>query len=135
MDASTDFSRPALAGLVSAALVVVAAFLPWMSPEAAGGPVDVDASTTGIETLGLLTLLLAIVAVGIVFRRGFEDKAALSVGGVGALVAMVGLWKISDLGGAVSPELGLYLTVLGGVGLLATGLWGYQSTDSSEGAS
>lgn len=133
---STEFCEPALLGLVSAVVTVIAAVLPWMTAEPAAGPVDVEASTMGVESLGLLTVLLAVVVIGIVLLLGFESRETLSVSLIGALVLVVSLWKLSDISGAVSSGLGLYLTVLGGIGLLIACLWGYQDTsaESSAGA-
>lgn len=92
---------------------------------------DVSASSTGIEGIGLLTLVLAIVAVAIVLVLSFEAKESVATGIVGAVIGIVALWKIVDVGGAASPGVGLYLTVLGGLGLVVVGIWGYQS-DSRE---
>lgn len=128
MDVNTEFSGPALLALVSSVITAIAAFLPWMTAEPVAGPADVEAATMGIETLGLLTVLIAVVAILIVLLVEFESRETLSVSVIGAIVSFVSLWKITEISGAVSPGFGLYLTVFGGIGLLVAGLWGYQDT-------
>lgn len=127
MDLNTDLSTAEVIGLVSAIVAGIAAFLPWVTAGVEAGPVAVSASSTGIEGLGLLTLVLAVVAVAIVLLMGFDGQGSMATAVVGVIVGIVALWKIVDISGAASPGVGLYLTVLGGVGLLVAGIWGYQS--------
>lgn len=127
MDLKTEFSPAEILGLISAVVTGIAAFLPWVTAGMQVGPVDVSTSSTGIEGLGLLTLVLAIVAVAIVITIRFEAQAAIATGIVGAIIGIVALWKIVDLNDAVAPGIGLYLTLLGGLGLLVAGIWGHQS--------
>lgn len=132
MDLNTDFSGAEMLGLVSAVVVGIAAFLPWITAGVEAGPVDVSASSTGIEGLGLLTLLLAIIAVGVILVLRWEDFGTVVTGIVGVVVTVVALWKIVDIDGAVAPGIGLYLTVLGGIGLVVAGAWGYQDESSTR---
>lgn len=127
MDLHTDFSTAEVLGLISAIVAGIAAFLPWMTAGVEAGPIDVSASSTGIEGLGLVTLVLAVVAVAIVLVMSFEAQGSIATGIVGGLIGIVALWKIVDVSGAASPGIGLYLTVLGGLGLLVAGIWGYQA--------
>lgn len=131
MNLNTDFSRAEVLGLVSAIVAGIATFLPWVTAGVEAGPVDVSASSTGIEGLGLLTLVLAVVAVAVVLLMSWEEQASLATGIVGVIIGVVAIWKIIDINGAASPGIGLYLTVLGGLGLVVAGIWGYQS--ESEG--
>lgn len=133
MDLNRGFSTAELLGLGSAIVAGIAAFLPWVTTGVEAGPVEVSASSTGIEGLGLLTLVLAIVAIGVILAMSWEDQGTVATGIVGVIVVIVGLWKIVDIEGAASPGIGLYLTVLGGLGLAGSGVWGYQSK-STEGA-
>lgn len=132
MDVNTDFSTPEMLGLVSAIVAGIAAFLPWVTAGVEAGPVDVSASNTGIEGLGVLTLILAIIAVGTILATSWEDLGTAATGIIGGVVAVVAIWKIVDINGAASPGLGLYLTVLGGIGLLVAGIWGYQSESTNK---
>lgn len=132
MDLNTDFSKAEGLGLVSALVIGIAAFLPWITAGVEAGPIDVSASSTGIEGLGLLTLILAVVAVAIVLVMSFESQGSVATGIVGVLIGIVALWKIVDISGAASPGIGLYLTVLGGLGLVVAGIWGYQSQSQNR---
>lgn len=91
------------------------------------GPVDVSASSTGIEGLVLPTLILAVVAVAIVLGMSFEAQGSLAAGIVGVVIGIVALWTIVDISGAASAGVGLYLTVLVGLGLVVAGIWGCRS--------
>lgn len=127
MDLNTDFSTAEVIGIVSAIVAGIAAFLPWVTAGMEAGPVSVSASGTGIEGLGLLTLVLAVAAVAIILLGSFDGQGSIATAIVGVIIGIVALWKIVDISGAASPGVGLYLTVLGGLGLVAAGIWGYQS--------
>lgn len=132
MDVTIDFSPPEMLGLVSAVVAGIAAFLPWVTAGVEAGPVEVSASNTGIEGLGVLTLVLAIIAVGTILAMSWEDQGTVATGIIGVVVALVAIWKIVDINGAASPGMGLYLTVLGGIGLVVAGVWGYQSAPTED---
>lgn len=132
MDLNTDLSSAELLGVASAIVAGIAAFLPWVTAGVEAGPVDVSATSTGIEGLGLVTLVLAVVAVAIVFVMRFEAQEPAVTGSLGVIVGVVGIWKIVDINGAASPGVGLYITVIGGLGLLLAGIWGYQSRSRSN---
>lgn len=91
-----------------------------------------SASSTGIVGLGLLTLVLAVVGIGIVLTMGVEEQGSVVTAIVGVIIGIVALWKIVDFSGAASPGIGLYLTVVGGLGLLVAGIWGYQSKSQNR---
>ncbi|WP_247730202.1 hypothetical protein [Halovivax limisalsi] len=129
--------------LVGGAVTIVAAFLPWISIEL--GPFS--ESVSGIDgDDGLLTLILAAVAMAVAYVR---EWSALTAGGVvvlGGLAALLGLLYISDplmgadmsdaeremAGSIASPEIGLYVTVLGGLIVAAGGVTGYQNRSTAE---
>lgn len=126
----TDFTDTEKLGLAGAVLTGIAAFLPWVTAGVQAGPVDVDTSASGIEGLGILTLLLAVLAVATVMVLNEKRRDSIVLAASGIVVMLVGLWKILSLGGAASPGIGLYLTVLGGAGILVAGLWDYRATST-----
>lgn len=132
MDLNTDLSTAEGVGLISAIVAGIAAFLPWVTAGVEAGFVDVSASSTGIEGLGLLTLVLAVVGIGIVLTMGIEEKGSIASAIVGMIIGILALWKIVDINGAASPGVGLYLTVLGGLGLAVAGFWGYRSRSQNS---
>lgn len=127
MEMNADLSGAEILALASAVLAVLAAFLPWVTAGVQAGPVDVTASTTGIEGLGVLTVLLAVIAIGGVLVGHGARWAAVVITAAGLAVFLVGGWKILDLGGAASPGIGLYFTLLGGLGIAIGGLWSHRS--------
>lgn len=114
------FSRPGLMGLASALFAAVGAILPGLHGGA--GP----ATGGGIDALDLLTLLFAMFALTLVVLHGSESREPVGVIGYGLVIAGLGLWQLLLLGGSSPPGVGLYLTLVGGAGLLGAGLWGYQ---------
>lgn len=127
MDLDTEFSGREVGVLVSAVLTAIAAFLPWVVAGAEAGPVEVSATSSGIEGLGLLTLLIAIIVAGIIITRKFYDREVIAVSAGGLLIVLVAGWKIVDLAGPADPGNGLYLTLLGGAGIVAAGVWEHTS--------
>ncbi len=135
MDVDADFSGAELLALGGAGVTAIAAFLPWVTAGVEAGPVDVSASATGIEGLGVITLILAVVVVAAVVALDWDSRGTFVVAVAGLVVVIVGLGEILDLEGAASPGIGLYLTVLGGIAALAAGAWGHrtESTDATAG--
>lgn len=125
MNIHTDISQSELVALVSAVVTVIAGFLPWIRGVQAG-PIEVGATQTGIEGMGLLTLILAVVVIGAILTFGKRAKGwiATVIGGLG--IAIVSIWKLVDLGDPVAPGIGLYLTILGGFGILVGGVLTYR---------
>lgn len=127
VEMNTDFTGAETLAVASAVVTGIAAFLPWVTASVQAGPVDVSTSATGIEGLGILTLLLAVVALGTVVLLDGDGWETVATAVVGLVVFLFGVWKILDLGGAASPGVGLYLTVIGGIGLAIAGLWGHRA--------
>lgn len=131
MSTSRDIETTDALAVGGAVVTIIGAFLPWVTAGASVGPVDVSTSVPGIEmTLGLLTVVLAVVAVGIVFALGWDDTGAAAVAIAGLVVVLAGVLKLLDLGGIASAGIGLYLAILGGLGILVAGVMGYQSEGS-----
>jgi hypothetical protein len=126
-DTSGGFTTGQKVVFVGAAVTVVGAFLPWISV--------LGASKSGIDADGVFTLVFGLLAAGgTVVRWGKWAKVGVAV--LGVLTAGIGLLYIADpLAGteaasqfarmAVDPGLGLYVTALGGVGILAGPLVDY----------
>ncbi|WP_135663839.1 hypothetical protein [Halorhabdus rudnickae] len=123
-----QFSRGEQLSIGSAVVVVIAAFLPWITASILGTSVTVS----GIDGDGVFTLAFAIIAAALVVARPWDRINKIAVGILGGLTAAVALYYIVDpamgvKGGgagaelarqALSPGIGLYLTALGGVGLV-----------------
>lgn len=108
-----------LGGLV---LVVVGAFLPWVSASVFG----TSDSVIGINTLGVITLVLAAVAgFGVLVSWSSSTQTLVLLAGIAiALVAAYGITnpvalveiQLSGLDeGLIHPDSGLYGTLLGGI--------------------
>lgn len=116
---------PERVSIGSMAVVVIAAFLPWVSL--------FGISARGTDGDGVITLILALVGIGVlavtsrVFRpekvAGKPSQITLIV--LAALVALVGIF---DMNGAAA--IGLYLTLFAGLGWLVGAIW--QMTTASR---
>lgn len=132
MALDTNPTRPELVAGGSAALAIVGAFLPWVTAGVQAGPVDVSASVTGIETVGVVSLVLAIAVLALLLVVTTDHQPAATAAG-GLLIALVALWKLVDLGGAAEPGIGLYLTLVAGLGVLVGGAWAHAEVGSGGG--
>lgn len=133
MALNTDFSGAEMVALAGAVITGIAAFLPWAVAGVQAGPVDVSTSTSGLDSLGLLTGALAVIVLVVLLVMDWETQGTVAtvVGGLGIL--LVGLWKLIDISGPVEPGIGLYLTVLGGIVIAGGGFLGYQGRRSGPG--
>jgi hypothetical protein len=143
MDEVADARRAVARAVVIAGVGVtlVGAFLPWIVPDPPLVEVPVS-SRPGTEADGSVTLALAYVALGAmtVRHRARIRMAVVSACGVG--IAAVGIAYVVDLaygyeilpaegpiesvGRAISdPGTGVYVTVLGGLLVLAGGIAGF----------
>lgn len=105
--------------LGGALLVVFGAFLPWVSG-------------TGIDGMGLFTLVFALLAATLVVTGRWERAVHRAVLGLGALTAVVALTAIPSASAVVNPGTGLYLTVVGGGALAVGGGAGYLTFDGDD---
>lgn len=100
-------------GYASAALVIVGAFLPWASV--------LGMSVLGIDGDGVFTLILgAAVPVGI-YARGWDQTVMLGTAAAGGLSVLIPAISMSQF-----SSIGVYVTILGGIGLLIAGQSGYR---------
>ncbi|HXF51187.1 MAG TPA: hypothetical protein VNM43_05865 [Dehalococcoidia bacterium] len=123
---------------LSAFLAFVGSFLPWAKVAA---PFVGEVSKSGIEGDGMITLLLALVAMGVVawyfFGTGRGILRCLVLTAVGTIIALVAAVDITDAQGwAADVEReaegvalarvgeGLYVTLIGGIGVAGAGALG-----------
>lgn len=125
---------PYLAGTAVVALVVViAAFLPWVS--FAGGSVSGTEGGDGAFTLivGLIAGVLAVAAVALAARHELLPRIAAIVSvAVGAIVTAIAIVDIGNVGDSqvtglglafdFSVGFGLWLTLIGGLAFVALGI-------------
>ena len=124
--------------LGGAAITIVAAFLPWITLGALG-------SVSGIDGDGTFTLIMGAIVAGIVVAREWENVDQLATLALGVLVAGIGLMYVTDpaagidtgsefgnqiVSEVVSPAVGVYLTLIGGVAITAGGALGYFGDDT-----
>lgn len=104
---------------LTAAVVVVGAFLPWHMYIENVGDIGVIHTEFGVQTGGLVTLVVAVIALGLAWH--FDNaKRRMTTGLVGgALISIVALYHLS--GGII----GVYVTLVAGLSMLCAGLSGY----------
>lgn len=117
--------------LGGAVLTLVAAFLPWVSAgfiTVAG--IDIDD--------GILTLLFGLAVGGIVLVRDWEDIDVIGTGILGALTVLIAgniLTSLNQQFGQASATVGagsgLYLTIVGGIVIVAGAVLGYREGTSA----
>jgi len=136
MAAASQYSQGEKLALGGAGLTAVAAFLPWVKVSLGS---LASASQNGIDGDGTITLVLALVAIALVVLRDWEkvDKGAVLVAGL--LTTAIGGMYIADpasgmdMSGAAqqyvsaSPQIGLFLTAIGGLGMLGGGAIGLSN--------
>lgn len=91
------------------ALTTLGAFLPWATV--------FGASVLGIEGDGIITLVLGLVAAGVVWRKPWTRTVQLATAGIGALILLIGVMALTNV-----AAIGLYLTLFGGLVITFAGL-------------
>jgi hypothetical protein len=118
---------------VGVALVIVGAFMPWVKLS--------FISASGTDGDGVLTLIIAAVAGGLIFlglSRGVAIQATII--GAGALICILAVYNMVDISGQdsevgleglfsenVSIGEGLYMTLVGGIAIVAGGVMGFRA--------
>lgn len=127
-DGLSTGERIAAAGGV---LAVLGALLPWTGPGVFDG--------IGLDGLGpIVVLLLGLVLFGLLYVADWTDSAQLLVVLLGlATVGLAGYTLAGTLGlvgeAAESASLGLYVSILAGLLVLAGGAYGYTDTAPEAG--
>lgn len=117
-------------GVISALLILIGAFLPWATASTIFGSVSVS----GIDRDGMITFILSVMAIGVIYygrqrlKRKNSGVGLLIVGFIIVIIALVdgvGVAEISkDIDIAyIQIGIGLYLTGIGGFGLIISGIW------------
>lgn len=101
---------------VSAAAMIAGSFSPWIFAW--------DMTAYGIEGNGVFTLFLAIVGALIMNYYSWDWRAMIGGAIIGALIVSITLYNVRW-----GAAYGIYLTLLGGIGLLASSLYGFQKVD------
>ncbi|MHB9287735.1 hypothetical protein ACKVMT_11945 [Halobacteriales archaeon Cl-PHB] len=133
LDDLTTGEKVALGGGVAA---VVGAVLPWAS--------FMGQSVSGLDGDGVITLILGIAAAGVIVVREWGQMDQAGVGVLGLLTLAIGGMAYSDIGSlasmggsgsgfsiSISPGIGLYLTLLAGILMLAGAALGYSNSQGT----
>jgi hypothetical protein len=132
----TDDTRSKWLLVVGTAVVAVAALLPWATVNA--GLVSV--SKAGTDGDGVITLVLALVVGGLVlakWKAGLSRPVVIVSLVLGAIVLAIATYDAIDVGSTVeenelvevraSVGIGLWLTLLGGIAMIAGAIWELRS--------
>lgn len=112
--------------LIGAAITAVGSFLPWASA--------FGTTVIGVNGDGLITLVLGVIAGAIAYRMPLSnrDTNLLATAGIGALVAIVGLYDATGI-----AAIGVYITIIGGLVIaypgVRTAVSNYQRGSSQSG--
>lgn len=103
-------------GYVSAAVAAIGSVLPWAS--------FLGASMLGIDGDGIFTLVLGLAVLAGIYLRGWDKPVSIGTtiaGGVCVLIPLIDLSQIASFG--------IYVTLLGGLGLVVAGQSGFRRLD------
>ncbi len=126
------FNRSEQIALGSATVAALGAFLPWVTVSILGR----SATVSGIDGDGVFTLVMTVAAGILVLVRSWDRINKIAITGLGVLTAGFAVMYIVDPAfgfegsgpmaeaaqEALSPGMGLYVTLLGGVGLVVAGV-------------
>ena len=125
-----DLTTAEQVGIGGGVLAVIGAFLPWAS--------FMGMSVNGLDGDGAITLILGAAAGAVILLREWEQVDQIGVGVLGLLTLGIGYMDYSDIDSlasgsqtsglslSISPGIGLYLTILGGILMLAAAALGYR---------
>lgn len=118
------------------AVVAVAALLPWATVNAG----FISVTKAGTDGDGIITLVLALVVGGLLlakWKAGLSRAVVIVSLVLGAIVLAIGTYDVIDVASTVeenefvevraSVGIGLWLTVLGGIAMLAGAIWELRS--------
>lgn len=121
-------------------LVVVGAFLPWVSASVLG----TTDSVIGVNTLGVITLVFAAVAgFGVLLSWSMSTQTLVFLAGI--VIALVGAYGVINPGalveiqvsgldeGLIHPGSGLYATLLGGILVVTASGYAIKNDTQTDG--
>lgn len=141
---SIDVDTGGIVVAISTVVLVVAAFLAWATASALGQ----TGSINGIGLFsdgspifnGVVTVLLGLVATVLVLAAPDNEGATIVAAVLGGLVVLIALAFVvvpetafgGGIGGAIgaeiaNPGIGVFLTILGGIGVLAGAAYSYTT--------
>lgn len=134
--AETGFSTEQLVTIAGGVLLAIAAFLPWASASISLGPFgEVGGAITGIDDdIGFITLAAGVAAAALAAFSEWEESTIVAALAAGAVGAVLGLYKFVDYPGAATIEIGLYLTIVGGIVAAAGAGLAYRDRNQSGSA-
>ncbi|MBU1152299.1 hypothetical protein KJ632_05785 [Patescibacteria group bacterium] len=101
-----------LVAIISAILIIIGAFLPWISTAA-------GSSETGISGDGIITFVAGVLTLIFMFYRGRPHVFALLLGVISATVGITDMIMMSNAMEGIngSVGIGLYFTIIAGIGI------------------
>jgi len=125
----TQITFPEILVVISGFLCFIGAFLPWGNVSSGFSSV----SLSGIDKDGFFTLIFSLIALGILYIGIRKIKKTLTNAGIiifGFLILLIGMYDSANIANISSSSYvfiqvgtGLYLTIIGGIGLIIFGLW------------
>lgn len=116
-------------GAICGFICFISAFLPWASVRSGFGEVSVN----GIERDGIITLIFSLITIGLLYLGTRRTKKNVTNAGMvvmGFLITIIGVVDGANVSGIDSSSyvnigvgIGLYLTLLGGIGIVVSGIW------------
>ena len=129
--AETGFSTEQLVTIAGGVLLAIAAFLPWAS----GDIIIATVQETGIDDgLGFVTLGAGVVAAALAAFSDWNESAIVAALIAGVVAAVLGIYKFTTYPGGATIEIGLWLTIVGGIVVAAGGGLGYRNLNQSGSA-
>lgn len=136
---SSKISHAEIFGGICALFCLVGAFLPWGTVSSVFGSVSVS----GIDRDGMITFILSLLAFGALYwgvmkkKEGVASVAIILLGLIIALIAVVDGNSLAELSSEseyvyMQVGMGLYITGIGGVGLIFAGLWIFSKRVKSD---
>ena len=100
--------------VASIGAVLIGSLLPWQG--------DTTGPWYAFDGYGLWTFVLGVVAAGVVYWHGWTPRTMMTMLVIGAMVGAMGIYALSG------ASIGVYVTLLGALGLYVGGMRGYEPT-------
>lgn len=137
MSSNDEYTTDQQLAVGGATLAAVGAFLPWIEVSLGNFGTAQKGLDVAAALDGRVVLVLAVLAVAVVVVREWDRTDAGAVAAFGALTAGIGVMYVLDPASAANASgefgeslvrsgYGLYVTALGGLGMLVGGGLGFQ---------